>query len=717
MFFERIASEAANNDRLALSDLSSDEAIEDDLAPVAAAMEDLAPVAAPAPGAPVAAATPEPKPPAVWRARPREPPAATAAEPPAAAAPEAPVAAAAPEPKPLTEPPAVWRARPREPPAAAAPEPPAAAATEPPVAAAAPEHKLLTEPPAAAAPEPPAAAAPEPPVAAELEAPLARPAGKKLALFRGRVDLATGVAKGEWVLPGDADYRDADRISKFTYRLTALSGKWEGSFELKPDEEDVQTIADAMDLVATKNAAGGHNLRGTGRNAFAAYAMAGTVDAAGALDLARLAVAAPKPPKRPRVKAPAARVDRPGPTGPCAAAAQRSAARATERSQLDSVLALRDAALSRAREAERARDAAWADRDAAVAERDAAIRQRDAAIAQRDAAVAERDASAVARIEDAFALPAFPPAPPATLGAAPAAPPLGPAAPAAEGGAKRKHWCLGGDDDEIATRVKAMMQDDPNPREGTFGTREFRDSSKSQYNHALKHFIPFARRSARDLEVLMTFVAEDGRICDEIFVEFAEHCNAQDDMTQSVFANCVKWMQKNLVWQCERRAARVPREARSPRTRAPVAPPPGTRPRETPPPRPPRRKQLPAPKKGYVGKVPAVKAIAARLKEMQAERKATSEARDAALLAKLSPSQRAAPDTLGSSACFPMAPLAGGPRAAPPAAPRYAALGAPYAAAPPAAPRYASLGAPWPTPPAAPRYAAPGAPRQAPSPP
>merc|ERR1712147_394550 len=126
----------------------------------------------------------------------------------------------------------------------------------------------------------------------------------------------------------------------------------------------------------------------------------------------------------------------------------------------------------------------------------------------------------------------------------------------------------------------------------------------------------------------MTFVAEDGRVCDEIFVEFAEHCDAQDDMTQSVFANCVKWMQKNLVWQCE-------------------------------------KKQLPAPKKGYIGKVPAVKAIAARLKEMQAERKATSEARDAALLAKLSPSQRAAPDTLGSSACF--------PRAAPPAAPRYAA--------------------------------------------
>ena len=157
-------------------------------------------------------------------------------------------------------------------------------------------------------------------------------------------------------------------------------------------------------------------------------------------------------------------------------------------------------------------------------------------------------------------------------------------------------------DDAIATRIRSMMQDDPSPRVGPFGTGRFRDTSRSQYNHALKHFIPFVQQGETDVEAMITFLDGDGRIRDEIFLKFAAYLNARDTMTESVFKNCVKWMQKNLEWQCE-------------------------------------KKQLPSPK-AYVTRLPGMKDICAGQKDKQRARDAINDAKDAALLARMDPTRR-----------------------------------------------------------------------------
>ena len=104
---------------------------------------------------------------------------------------------------------------------------------------------------------------------------------------------------------------------------------------------------------------------------------------------------------------------------------------------------------------------------------------------------------------------------------------------------------------------------------------------------------------------MIAFLDGDNHIRDEIFLKFASYLNAQDSMTESVFRNCIKWMQKNLEWQCETR-------------------------------------QLPSPK-AYVIRLPGIKQICSGQKDKQRAREAISDAKDAALLARMDPNRRNAP--------------------------------------------------------------------------
>lgn len=113
------------------------------------------------------------------------------------------------------------------------------------------------------------------------------------------------------------------------------------------------------------------------------------------------------------------------------------------------------------------------------------------------------------------------------------------------------------------------------PRKQFQGKREL-ESGKSAEEH---------------LDEFCAFVEAQGcRIKSDLFGAFARHCANQESMTESVFKNCCKWMQKNLEWQCQ-------------------------------------KKGLPAPK-AHVAKLPAVKATMGTLREQGAALKAERAARD-----------------------------------------------------------------------------------------
>mmetsp|Transcript_22740 Transcript_22740/g.70325 ORF Transcript_22740/g.70325 Transcript_22740/m.70325 type:complete len:167 (+) Transcript_22740:260-760(+) len=161
------------------------------------------------------------------------------------------------------------------------------------------------------------------------------------------------------------------------------------------------------------------------------------------------------------------------------------------------------------------------------------------------------------------------------------------------------------------------MAGDPGERDGSFGTRRFRDTSRSQYNHALKHFVPFVKQSQKSTDDLIVFLDAAGTARDDTFRAFAAYLNAREDMTEAVFRNCVKWMQKNLEWQCEQRS-------------------------------------LPPPK-AYVTRLPGMKEICAAQREKQQAREAISRAKDAALLARMDPRHRPG----GSAQTSTAGPIAG----------------------------------------------------------
>ena len=83
----------------------------------------------------------------------------------------------------------------------------------------------------------------------------------------------------------------------------------------------------------------------------------------------------------------------------------------------------------------------------------------------------------------------------------------------------------------------------------------------------------------------------------EIFISFAKYLKHKENMSESVFKNCVKWMQKNLEWQCIRQSCHPP--------------------------------------KAYITRLPGIKDISKGLRVKELERRATAEAKDLQLIHKL----------------------------------------------------------------------------------
>lgn len=105
---------------------------------------------------------------------------------------------------------------------------------------------------------------------------------------------------------------------------------------------------------------------------------------------------------------------------------------------------------------------------------------------------------------------------------------------------------------KFAEAVKARMTALTIDAEGN--APKFSESSRTQYNHSYKYFVPFAwtRATSEALDKVCVFVkdGQDLDVDDAIFAQFAAHLLETEGMTESIFKNCLKWMQKNLEWQC-----------------------------------------------------------------------------------------------------------------------------------------------------------------------
>ena len=87
-----------------------------------------------------------------------------------------------------------------------------------------------------------------------------------------------------------------------------------------------------------------------------------------------------------------------------------------------------------------------------------------------------------------------------------------------------------------------------------------KESSVAQYNHALKHFEPFAASRGETVEACMAFVSADGTINDDTLKAFNAFLTSPARVSASIYTNCIKWMQHTLVlsravWSYGRRHA------------------------------------------------------------------------------------------------------------------------------------------------------------------
>ena len=87
-----------------------------------------------------------------------------------------------------------------------------------------------------------------------------------------------------------------------------------------------------------------------------------------------------------------------------------------------------------------------------------------------------------------------------------------------------------------------------------------KESSVAQYNFALKHFEPFAASRGETVEACIAFVSADGTIKDATLKAFnAFLLAAPARVSSSVYANCIKWMQRTLVLQHEALSLKPPK--------------------------------------------------------------------------------------------------------------------------------------------------------------
>ena len=94
-----------------------------------------------------------------------------------------------------------------------------------------------------------------------------------------------------------------------------------------------------------------------------------------------------------------------------------------------------------------------------------------------------------------------------------------------------------------------MIGFEHDPRDVAFESLRFSDSLRSQYNNALRHFVGYVKERKMDPAEAVVFVSPDGVAKDDMLRDFARYLHDSDGVTDSVFRNCLKWMQKNLEAQ------------------------------------------------------------------------------------------------------------------------------------------------------------------------
>lgn len=144
----------------------------------------------------------------------------------------------------------------------------------------------------------------------------------------------------------------------------------------------------------------------------------------------------------------------------------------------------------------------------------------------------------------------------------------------------------------------------PDPRDVAFEALRFSDSLRSQYNNALRHFVGYVKQKQMDPAEAVIFVAPDGIAKDTMLKDFARYLHDSDGVTDSVFRNCLKWMQKNL--EAQMTALDLP------------------------------------PPKAYVSRLPGMRELNHLQRPKQMAQRAIAQAKDAELLRKLDQRERAA---------------------------------------------------------------------------
>ena len=133
--------------------------------------------------------------------------------------------------------------------------------------------------------------------------------------------------------------------------------------------------------------------------------------------------------------------------------------------------------------------------------------------------------------------------PHAFFGYMPAAEPVAPPpAPPKKKAAPRKR--------QKTSRInRSLIGFEHDPRDVAFESLRFSDSLRSQYNNALRHFVGYVKERKMDPAEAVVFVSPDGVAKDDMLRDFARYLHDSDGVTDSVFRNCLKWMQKNLEAQ------------------------------------------------------------------------------------------------------------------------------------------------------------------------
>ena len=96
---------------------------------------------------------------------------------------------------------------------------------------------------------------------------------------------------------------------------------------------------------------------------------------------------------------------------------------------------------------------------------------------------------------------------------------------------------------------RSLIGFEHDPRDVAFESLRFSDSLRSQYNNALRHFVGYVKERKMDPAEAVVFVSPDGVAKDDMLRDFARYLHDSDGVTDSVFRNCLKWMQKNLEAQ------------------------------------------------------------------------------------------------------------------------------------------------------------------------